>query len=844
MRWILRELRNDLRFTVVFVLTLSLGMTGFLGLDSFRKSVERSLGSRARELLGADLAISARRPLTEAEVSAARDPSTTLRAVDETEFVEFFSMLNAVSGTRLVQVRAIEPEFPYYGQIVFRSGKSHVSRPGAEDFLWIDREIAVQLDLREGSEVKIWDKTYRVNEIIETDSSAAIGGSFMAPRAYVSLSGLEDRIGKFGSTLFYRRLFRFPFGADGKEIQRLVEEKISDPSVRVVAYNSAADESGRLIQYLSDYLGLVAVIGLLLASMGTFFLFQSYFSRKERGIALARCLGLSFSQIQRIYLVQILLLGIVSLGVGLLGVSAVRTVLTSAVGDLLPKDLVFSIDKETWFAGFLVATLVPLSLGIPFFARMKHIHPLGLVQEGRKQGFGVSQAVIFFAPTLLLFWGFSVWVSHSVRVGSLFMGTLLLLSLLVVSLFSLGIRKLPGILPERVSPGGFLFLFRLSSRNLRGHVLATILSALSVTVGALLMGLLPQIRSGLEQELQSPSKGGLPSLFFFDIQEDQASDLQSLLKNHGIQLRSLTPMVRARLETVNGVAETRTSESAETRTREDEEASRFRNRGVNLTFSDAKIMDSNLTEGFQLNPGAETPEISLESKYAERMAIRIGDQLKFDIQGVSVEGKVVNFRTVRWTSFEPNFFIQFGPGALEGAPKTFLATVPQATEDVKTNIQRAVASAFPNISAVDVSIIVGRILRMVDDMKVALYSMALFSIFVGWIVLFNMSQGQVAVRRRDLNLMKVIGLRSRPLVVMALIEFGAVSVVGIFAGIASSVVVAHVMGRLIFKQVWMPDVGSAVILFVLSSAMSLPVIWFAIRRIVLEKPLKLLQELD
>ncbi|MBX9769712.1 MAG: ABC transporter permease, partial [Bdellovibrionales bacterium] len=344
LRWILRELRNDIRFTLVFLLTLSIGMTGFLGLDSFRKGVAKNLSSKARELLGADLAISARRILTDAELSAARDPKSNLRALRETEFLEFFSMLNTQSTARLVQVRAIEPAFPFYGKIVFQSGRIHTTeKPTTADFLWIDRELAVQLDLAVGSRVKIWDKEFRVEEIVETDSTSSLGGGFMAPRAYVSLDSLKDRIGKFGSTLFYRRLFQFPAAVDGQEVQRLVEDRIPDSSVRVLAYNSAADESGRLIQYLSDYLGLVAVVGLLLASMGTFFLFQSYFSRKEKSIALARCLGLTFTQIQKIYFFEVALLGLGALAIGLFGISFVRTALISAMGDFLPPDLNFDL---------------------------------------------------------------------------------------------------------------------------------------------------------------------------------------------------------------------------------------------------------------------------------------------------------------------------------------------------------------------------------------------------------------------------------------------------------------------------------------------------------------------
>ncbi|MBX9769524.1 MAG: hypothetical protein K2X47_19770, partial [Bdellovibrionales bacterium] len=506
-----------------------------------------------------------------------------------------------------------------------------------------------------------------------------------------------------------------------------------------------------------------------------------------------------------------------------------------------PPDLNFDLEPETLFVGGLVATLLPLALILPFFDRLRRVRPLSLIQDVRNHPSRPVRVIVSLLPAGLLFWGLAVWVSHSVKIGSLFWGTLLFVSLLVAGVFSQILKRVPTLVPMKTH--GFLFLLRLSLRNLNGHRLSTILSGLSVTVGALLMGLLPQIRSGLQQELEAPSLGQLPSLFLFDIQEEQISDLTALLDKFGLKMRSLTPMVRARLDSVNGKTEVRVAEDSQNKTREEEEASRSRNRGVNLTFASSQQDDPQVIQGRQLSAPPASAEISLESKYAERMGIGIGDQLKFDIQGVFIEGTVVNLRNVRWTSFEPNFFIKFGPGALEAAPKTYLATLPQASDLVKASVQKEIVSVLPNISAVDVTVVVGRIIRLIDDMKIALYSMALFSIIVGWIVLFTMSNGQVLARRGDLNLMKTIGLRQRPLTVMALIEFGAVSVLGIFFGVASSLALAHFIGRIVFKQVWAPDWASAFAILLFSVIVSLIVIWFAIRQVIAERPLKLLQDL-
>ena len=67
------------------------------------------------------------------------------------------------------------------------------------------------------------------------------------------------------------------------------------------------------------------------------------------------------------------------------------------------------------------------------------------------------------------------------------------------------------------------------------------------------------------------------------------------------------------------------------------------------------------------------PFISLETRWASRMKIKLGDKLTFDIQGVEFEGIVRNLRDVKWTTFKPNFFVSIESGYIDLAPKTFLA---------------------------------------------------------------------------------------------------------------------------------------------------------------------------
>src|SRR5690606_33719544 len=149
-------------------------------------------------------------------------------------------------------------------------------------------------------------------------------------------------------------------------------------------------------------------------------------------------------------------------------------------------------------------------------------------------------------------------------------------------------------------------------------------------------------------------------------------------------------------------------------TREEERANQMRSRTYNLSYRGELAPSETIVAGKPFSGSYsvgsnEIPEISVEERFAERIGLKLGDVMGFDIQGVPIAGKIVNLRRVRWTSFHPNFFVQFQPGVLDDAPKMFVAAIPgdQTTDNVK--LQTAIVTAFPNVSVIDVSNAIERI---------------------------------------------------------------------------------------------------------------------------------------
>src|SRR5262249_57581092 len=105
-------------------------------------------------------------------------------------------------------------------------------------------------------------------------------------------------------------------------------------------------------------------------------------------------------------------------------------------------------------------------------------------------------------------------------------------------------------------------------------------------------------------------------------------------------------------------------------------------------------------------------------------------RLAFDIQGVRIAGRVGRLRHVDWRSLSSNFFVIFSPGALDGAPSTFIATVRARPED-EGRLQSAVVAGLPNVTAIPVREVLERVTAVLDQIALAVRLVAALSIVAG-----------------------------------------------------------------------------------------------------------------
>lgn len=355
-------------------------------------------------------------------------------------------------------------------------------------------------------------------------------------------------------------------------------------------------------------------------------------------------------------------------------------------------------------------------------------------------------------------------------------------------------------------------------------------------MGIILLNVIPQLEAGLQMELEHPEKSKLPSFFIFDIQDDQVLDFKQAVVKNEAQIGQISPMVRGRLILVNGKKFEKVNANKEMFSREEEREARFRNRGFNLSYrsvptASEEIIEGTAFSGIYDSEKNEVAELSVEVRFADRLGLNLGDILKFEIQSVPILAKIVNLRSVRWTSFSPNFFLQFQPGVLEEAPKTFVASITNIEPNQKNAVQNNLVKLFPNISIVDVARIVKRISSVSHQMSMALQFMAILCVIVGLLVMYSIASHQAHDRKRDINLIKVLGARFNFIRALFVLEFSLLAGMAGAMGIFLSMAISYGISSFLFDGIgtWNPLVPllsfSGLLLLVASLA------YFSVRKV-------------
>jgi putative ABC transport system permease protein len=249
-------------------------------------------------------------------------------------------------------------------------------------------------------------------------------------------------------------------------------------------------------------------------------------------------------------------------------------------------------------------------------------------------------------------------------------------------------------------------------------------------------------------------------------------------------------MVRARMTHINGKP-IDDLKFATQRARE------FATRDQNITWAEQLGRDNEITAGRWFTPADKgKPLVSISTEYAQELNLNLGDTLQFDVAGEIQTAKVVSVRRVKWDSFQPNFFLMFAPGLLEGAQGTWMTAAHLDATNPKTVAD--LVRRFPSVSVFNVDDLLRQVRSVIDKALAAVQSVFLFTLMAGLVVLVAAVQASREERRFESAILRTLGANRSTVLKGLLAEFAALGILsGALAAAGATIAGAYIANRVL-----------------------------------------------
>jgi len=840
MAW--RETRGAWRHFLYFFACIAIGVGALVGVSLFGTNVARAVTKEARGLLGGDLEIRLTHTLSLAGQAVLQ--SMGERGMAFTHVSELVAMAarttqgSAVTqSTQIIELKAVEPTYPLYGAIRLDPAQSpdvllhpDERRCGGHSCFGalVQESLLIRMGLSVGDQLKIGQAMFLITAIVRTEPDRMANAFSLGPRVMIAQEGLQAaELIKPGSRVRERYLVKIPSGMPVEPLLSDLRGRLAADSARISSYRAAQPQLRQFLDQLSRYLGLIGLTALFIGGMGVGTSIHAFLRDKLRTIAILKSVGADSATVVSTYVVQAIFLGCIGSLAGILLGIALQRGLPPLMADLFVSDLLeqLGVSSElSWSSiwpitkGAMLGLLSTLLFTLWPLLKIRDIHPGVIFRRDAEQTtvepetpplqwwvkWGLADRVnVGTAGGIILgLCALSVWQAGSWSIGFLFLGALSLAIAVLFVCAQVFVRGLAWVPMPRV----------LSLRYAVGNVVrpggqaAGIMVAIGI--GVMVIVTVSLVEQALLHQVQENRPTDAPTFFFIDIQPDQAKEFVSLVERQTGRARpELTPLVRSRLHAIDGhvVTAEEGMEKDDKRTEGKEERGKqwYFTREYVLTFLEQLPKDNRLVQGAWWKPGQvlSTPQVSVEEEAAIHLGLVIGSIVEFDIQGATVSAEVSSIRKVEWGNFSTNFYMILSPGALEGAPFTYVGTVRVSPQE-EVPLQQAVVASFPNVTAIHIGDVLDSFARVLDRLSLAIRALALFCLLAGGVV---MAAALAATRYRRLYesvILKALGA-TRGLIARAFaIEYVLLGAVAGLIGLALGSVLSWAVLQYVFDLPW------------------------------------------
>jgi putative ABC transport system permease protein len=858
--WLVRDSRGARGRLAFFVVCLAVGVAAVVAVAALADNLDQGLRKEAKQLLGADIAITGRRPPPPAVVAAATAlPGARTCLVRELDTMA--AAANVAAGrlppSTLVELKSVCAAYPFVGRLT--------SEPAAPLDRLLDADGAVaapelfdRLRVRVGDRIHVGEATFVLRAVLRAEPDRAITPFTFGPRLLLGEGGFaRTRLETFGSRIGYRQLVQLPGNATRQQVaaaaERLRSLLAESPWWRLQTWSEAQPELRQGLSRVERYLGLVALLSLLVGGIGVAQSVRAFLASRLDAVAVLKCLGVRPREAFALYLGQCLLLGLAG-GVagGLVGL-VVQQNAPKLLGDLLPAQQIAFWQPWALLRGLSLGIAASLLFAMPPLVAVLRVPPLRALRRSAEalpasRLARAASGLLLVAGTYLL----ALAQAGDAGLALRFTGALIV-AVAVLALAGWGLRAAAARLARLPRPLTLRHGAALLARP-AGDALPALVA---VGLGVLVVLVATLVERHLTASLDAELPKGSPSTFLVDVQPDQWPAVSALLAREGATAVDSVPVVMARIAEIDGVkveklagdedeepAETTKKDAREGEGRPRERRERERRwaltREQRLTYRADLPPDNRLVAG-RLWSNPKVREVSLEEEYARELGARLGSRLVFDVQGVPVELVVTSLRAVDWRTFRINFFVVVEPGVLEDAPQTRLAAarLPPGREG---RVQDLLAQGFPNVTLVDVRQVLAKVAEVFRRLGLGVRFLGGFTAIAGVAILFGAVAAGAVRRGREVALLKTLGFTRRGVASLFAVEHALTGLVAGILGVAGGAVIARQVVVEQLELTWRPFAGVLGTALGLAVALTLVAGLGASARALRQRPIEALRE--
>ncbi|MFD2571175.1 ABC transporter permease [Spirosoma soli] len=830
MAW--RDSRRSRQRLLLFMSAIVLGIAALVAINSFGDNLARSIDDQARELLGADLTLSWNR-------APSRKTQQLLKTIgrDRAYEVSFASLVSIpkTGGVRLAQVKGLEGRFPYYGTWEVQPASAiQTFRQASSRVALVDDALLVQLNAQPGDSVKVGNLSFLIaGRVTKTPGQAAIAATVaptvFIPNQFLANTGLLQR----GSRVNYKYYYQFAPGTDVDKYLKTIAARLDKDGVNSDTIAERKRQTGRSFGDLTKYLSLVAFVALLLGCVGVASAVQLYVKEKVASVAILRTLGASGRQALLIYLLQTALMGLIGATIGALVGSVVQLVLPQVFGNFLPVTVQTTLSAPAILSGIGTGLLISVLFALLPLLAIRNVSPLRTLRTSYEADLSGRDPFRWLVYLLVVGFiiGFAYLQTRNLTLAFGFTGGLAL-AFGILTALGLGLIWLV----RRFFPASWSYVWRQSLANLYRPNNQTLILVTAIGLGAFLIATLYLTQGLLLGRVELSASGKQPNMVLFDIQNEQLAGVRSLVNQQKLPILQEVPVVTMRLNDING----RTGDAI----RKDTSA-KIPNwaftREYRVTYRDSLISSEKLASGkgpYQANGNVY---VSIEQGFLDRLHLKLGDTLNFNVQGAPIPVIVGGTREVDWNRVQTNFLLVFPSGVLEQAPQFHVLMTRVPDNQTSAVLQRGLVSRFPNVSAIDLGLILKTVDEILGQISFVIRFMALFSILTGLLVLASSVVISKYQRLRESVLLRTLGASRNQILRITALEYGLLGLLAALSGILLSLAGTWALAQFVFEVPYRPDFLPLVVISAVVTVLTVVIGVFNSREVLVRPPLDVLR---